>query len=332
MRWPSPHRGQPADPTAVHDDDLLLSAIGRDMPPPAGEPVVDLLSAWRAEIVRTAARSLACDARPAARQGTARRALRQLVLAATAVVVTAGLAAAFNATPESPLWPVTTAFFPEQANVRLAREAIHDARQAAAEGRYGDSRRHLEEASRLVDRLGSGPRIEQLRSEIDALRTALPGAEPPVSGIAPPAADTEPPVPAPSGTARPGPVPASPAPAPADPAPPAGPLLPSPVPSSPVPASPAPATPVAPGPARPAPTTGPRPVPRPGTAHASPPGTAARPDTAARPGPGRERTGRGRLPGPPPVQRAAPAVPPPPADPDPDPDPDPGQATAPGRE
>src|SRR5215211_2027836 len=164
MKWPSSHRGQPADPAAVHDDDLLLTAIGQGMPPPAGEPVADLLSAWRAEIIRATARSLAYDARPAVRRGTARRALRQLAVAATAVVVTAGLVAAtFNATPQSPLWPVTTTFFPQQANIRLAREAIHDARQAAAEGRYGDSQHHLEEAAGLVDRLGSDPLIEQLR-------------------------------------------------------------------------------------------------------------------------------------------------------------------------
>ncbi|HZN19791.1 MAG TPA: hypothetical protein VFB84_16645 [Micromonosporaceae bacterium] len=72
--------------------------------------MADLLSAWRAEIIQAAARSRAYDARPAARQGTARRALRQLAMAAAAVAVTAGLVAGTcTATPESPLWPVTTA-------------------------------------------------------------------------------------------------------------------------------------------------------------------------------------------------------------------------------
>ncbi|HET8662077.1 MAG TPA: hypothetical protein VFM55_24220 [Micromonosporaceae bacterium] len=248
MKWPSPHRGQPADPAAVHDDDLLLTALGQGLPPPAGEPVADLLSTWRAEIIRAAARSLAGEAGPTARRGTARWALRQLVVAATAVVVAAGLAtAAFNASPESPLWPVTTAFFPQRANIQLAQEAIHDARQAAAEGRYDDSQRHLEEAAGLVDRLGSDPRIEQLRSEIDAVRTAIPDAGPSVSGTGP--AD---------GTG-----------------PPAGAL-----PANPAPVVPAPAVPASPGRAGPEPATGPGAIPLPGTARASPPGRAAPPQAA----------------------------------------------------
>ncbi|HET8643384.1 MAG TPA: hypothetical protein VFM37_15715 [Pseudonocardiaceae bacterium] len=266
----SPHWEQPADSAAVHADDLLLGAIGRGAPTPASEPVVDLLSAWRAEITQAADRSLARDSPIPIPRGAAhptQRSPRPLLLTSAAVAVIALLClATLNATPQSPLWPITTAVFPQRADARLAQEAIHHARQAAAEGRYADSQRHLDRATDLLDRLGSDPRIEQLRSEIDAIRTAILDADPPASSAEPPVpapseppvpapseppvpAPSEPPVPAPSGTARPSPA------RPANPAPPTAP------PSSIAPLSPvAPAQPEAPAPATSVPAESPAPT------------------------------------------------------------------------
>ncbi|HEX5598611.1 MAG TPA: hypothetical protein VFX61_21715 [Micromonosporaceae bacterium] len=202
------------DVVTVTRDELLLSALGRGDPPPAGDTVGVLLAAWRAELntdlptddplpsgapgeanpvpLRSAAPS--AENPPAAvapvapvaqgrRLGTGRR-TRFLVAAAVAgLAFTAGLAtAAANAGPESPLWPITQLVYEERADSLLAQrdaeEALDRARTAAAEGRYTEAVRLLDEAAVLIDRILDPSVAHQLRGELAALRGLLPGAAP----------------------------------------------------------------------------------------------------------------------------------------------------------
>jgi hypothetical protein len=98
--------------------------------------------------------------------------------------------ATLHATPDSPLWPVTTTVFPERANLFLAQQSIRDARQAAAEGRYTDSYRHLDRAMALIDQLGAHPQGPQLRAEVNAIKLTLPATFQPAAPAPAPAPAT----------------------------------------------------------------------------------------------------------------------------------------------
>jgi hypothetical protein len=176
----------PVDPAALRHDELLIEAISRGELVHPDEAIATLLSAWQVEVTQAAARTrppgLPCltPVSPRGRRRPAvppRTQVRAGWLAAAAVTVTAGLGlATLNATPDSPLWPVTKTVFPERAGLVLAQQAIQDARRAAAEGRYGETRRHLERATMLLNDLEADRLTGQLRSEISTIRASLPGS------------------------------------------------------------------------------------------------------------------------------------------------------------
>lgn len=179
---PAPRRPSPAEQlTAVERDEILVDALASGQPAPAGEPVADLLSAWRTEVTAAAQRALdhgtPLPARPVPIRTSPGLPRRPILIAAAAVALSGGFGlVTLNAPPASPLWPVTQTVFPRRAALRLARQAIDDAREAAAQGRYADARRHLEQAETLIQRLGDDPLSDELRAEVDMVRRTLPEA------------------------------------------------------------------------------------------------------------------------------------------------------------
>lgn len=177
--------------SAIERDEQLLDALGSGQPTTDGEPVTDLLAAWHEDVARAAERASARRRPPAGTTGgrAPRISGRRAALAAAAALTMAGTVGltTFNATPQSPLWSLAEAVFPERARLVLAEQAIRDARSAAAEGRHRDAQRRLDEATRLLSGLPDEPRLQQLRGEIDTIRNTMP-AEPPT--VAPPTAST----------------------------------------------------------------------------------------------------------------------------------------------
>ncbi|MGY0234718.1 anti-sigma-D factor RsdA [Longispora urticae] len=239
--------------------DALLDALGRGGPVPAGDPLVDALAAWRADVTAdedpslraggsfglTANSSLDPDAAirldDSVRDGAARldlvavesgdrartggsvesgdlgrsggagrpagpgkpagpggiggspgvavvrggRSRRRLVLAAAAVVVLAaggsGVAAAGNARPGSPLWPVTRVVYADRAASTLAEtraeESLNLATQALETGRPEDAQKYLAEAERWLDKVTSDQAGRRLRQRTEDLRGVAGGVE-----------------------------------------------------------------------------------------------------------------------------------------------------------
>jgi hypothetical protein len=200
-----PHAQQPVDITTLTRDEALLDALGRGDPPPADDEVAVMLAAWRADLaadlpavpaVRPAAVSDA-PTEPAvpARPGRRRRVLvRMAGTVAAALVGIAGAVtlAASNAAPGSPLWPITKVVYEERAESRAAaheaERTIAQAREAAAESRYSDAARLLDEATTLVGRVRDERLAQRLLAEIEALRGLLPGLIGSVTPSAPPGA------------------------------------------------------------------------------------------------------------------------------------------------
>ena len=144
---------------------------------------------------------------PGRRHGTAWRPRRLRVAVAAAVV--AALAggtsvAAANATPGSPLWPLTQVVNPDRADQLGAESALAQARQAIAQGRRADARRLLDQAATMISRVRDPRAAARLRAELDELRALLAAVPAPPGTAADPtptgAAATTPPTPAPGGT------------------------------------------------------------------------------------------------------------------------------------
>ncbi|OLB74267.1 MAG: hypothetical protein AUI14_24055 [Actinobacteria bacterium 13_2_20CM_2_71_6] len=215
------------DLVAIAADDRLLDALGRGEPPPDGDGAALLLATWRAELAGDGDAPVDADdtipivtaLRPGAtadpdradeRDGTdelaakrrTRQGVRRLVrpaVAAAAVLVLLGggvAVAAANATPDSPLWPVTGVVNPQRANDLTADRVIAQARQAIADGRYADAQRLLDEAAGLVARIQDPQRAQRLRAELANLREAISTTGPARNG-----ASTATPTPTPA-TAR----------------------------------------------------------------------------------------------------------------------------------
>jgi hypothetical protein len=209
----------------IRADDLLLDALGRGEPGPDDDEVAAMLAAWRADLadelpsVRAAAPAAAASATAAAIDEQtvpisvvrARRRLgrpRALAVAASLTLIAAlggVFVAALDATPGSPLWPISQILNPDRADVLAAREAIGKVRVAIAQHRYGDATRLITQAQALVDKVHAATDRQRLQADLDALVREL-AAKVSGSGITPsgPASATPTPTPAPTQAPAPG--------------------------------------------------------------------------------------------------------------------------------
>jgi hypothetical protein len=162
-------------------DDALLDALGRGEPAPGGDEMANLLQAWRADLdqeldagqplvgeLLEASTNRPIELRPR------RRHSKLLTGIAAAILVFGGLAAgASQAGPDSPLWPITKAMYPEQADTRSAERAISRARAAIAADQFGEASHQLDIAAALVGRLHNGEDKTRLTDQINELRALI---------------------------------------------------------------------------------------------------------------------------------------------------------------
>jgi hypothetical protein len=177
-------------------DDALLDALGRGEPAPDGDELAGLLQAWRADLdheldarqplvgeLLDAATNRPIELRPH------RRHSKLLTGIAAAILVFGGLAAgASQAGPDSPLWPITKAMYPEQADTRSAERAISNARAAIEADQFDEAGHQLDIASGYVGQLHNGDDKKRLTGQIDELRALIAAHTVP----APPAPGTGP--------------------------------------------------------------------------------------------------------------------------------------------
>ncbi|HKT03910.1 MAG TPA: hypothetical protein VJT31_30635, partial [Rugosimonospora sp.] len=190
------------DLDVIRGDDLLLDSLGRGEAAPSDDEVAVMLAVWRADL---ADEFDDVTLRPAALDGgdsatvplplpgsgggdppTApvlplrkRRLGRPRIAVAAALILVAFLGglsvAAMNATPGSPLWPISQLLNPDRADVLAAENAIDQARQAVAQHRYADASRLVDRAQTLVDKVRSAPDRQRLQAELNTVLAALAG-------------------------------------------------------------------------------------------------------------------------------------------------------------
>jgi hypothetical protein len=207
----------------IRADDLLLDALGRGEPGPDDDEVAAMLAAWRADLadelpaVRAAApaeveaeEAVAADdvTVPVSLVRRPRRLSRpRLIAVAATVTLIAALGgvyvAALNATPGSPLWPISQLINPGRADVLAAQDAIDKVRVAIAEQRYGDATRLIPPAQALIDKVDDLTARQRLQGELDALVRDL-AAKVAGSGATPSPAPSSSPTPAPTQAPGPG--------------------------------------------------------------------------------------------------------------------------------
>ncbi|WP_426511336.1 hypothetical protein ACPPVO_12350 [Dactylosporangium sp. McL0621] len=116
---------------------------------------------------------------------------RTFAAVAAALVILAGLAVgAERSGPNGPLWPLTQVLYPEQAHARAAEQAIAEAADAIAAGRYDDARRLLDTAANEAAQVDNPGTRQRLLDRIADLRSQLP---PPAPAAATPSATSAPP-------------------------------------------------------------------------------------------------------------------------------------------
>ncbi|GII25431.1 hypothetical protein [Planosporangium mesophilum] len=174
-----------------------------------------------------------------------------LLVAGTGIVIGAG-----HATPGSPLWPITRAMYPEQADAADTEHTLALARLAASDGRYDEARRLLKRAETLLGRVDDPSRARRLREEMATVTGMLPQG----AAVSTPSATS---TPDPAGPADPSPTAPAEAPVPRSTTVPPGPKRPGGPPGPGVPI-PIPTVTVTPSPPHvPSPTTQPSPDPDP---------------------------------------------------------------------
>ena len=96
----------------------------------------------------------------------------RIALAVVAVALVAGgaAAAASNATPGSPLWPVSQLLYPQRADRVGAQDALAQARTAAREGRLADARHLLDQAQALISKVADPTERARLEEELEQVR------------------------------------------------------------------------------------------------------------------------------------------------------------------
>lgn len=180
---------------AIGRDDELLDALGRGELVEDHGDIAELLAAWRADLadepprpatVRLAYPAVDIDTgataapgrrRPTRRFAPASRRTRLAVAAAVAAAVIGGLAlASANATPGSPLWPISKVMNPQRADRLDAENALTQARRAIDERHLAQARTALDQAAELISRVRDPRQAAQLRTELDQLRQLLAAA------------------------------------------------------------------------------------------------------------------------------------------------------------
>lgn len=204
-------------------DDLLLTALGRGEPAPAGDDLAVLLAAWHADVAEDAPalRPAAPDpaVTPPETPGATvtplpsrrRRAVRLAAAAVALLALAGGLGVGSRtAEPGSPLWSLTRVLYPQQAEVRDVETLIGQARAALAAGRLDEARQRAGRAGRELADVTDPAAVARLRAELDALAGDLAAAAAPPPAPRPsaatPAAPSVSPTTAPS-DARPAPSP-----------------------------------------------------------------------------------------------------------------------------
>jgi hypothetical protein len=159
-----------------HDDvsDGAETALRPAVPPAPADPEAD-----RADGDRPHAPTLHARRRPGRWRPN-----RLLVAASVAALATAGLGGvalgAAGAGPGSPLWPVTRAVYPDQADSRMhqaaAQRDLDDAQQAVAAGNTADARRYLDDAGHHLAQVKPSAEATRLRERADRMRQNLDAA------------------------------------------------------------------------------------------------------------------------------------------------------------
>ncbi|MEV4656884.1 anti-sigma-D factor RsdA [Micromonospora sp. NPDC049301] len=195
MSEPRPDGGEDMDLAAIHRDDLLLDALGRDEQEADADGLTAMLAAWRADLTTdepatvvdgpvhvvpppsaSRARTLRAGA-PAAPvpgptrwQPSARRALGMAAAVLAVLMLATGLGvASHDAGPTSPLWSLTKVLHPERAEVLGVEHTTARARAAVAEGRYDEARELIDQAQRDLGRVTDPADAARLRADIDAV-------------------------------------------------------------------------------------------------------------------------------------------------------------------
>jgi hypothetical protein len=179
--------GRPMDIATLHEDDLLLDRLARGEEPDDGDAVLSTLARWRAtlpgddpadpvddDVLAAALAAL----RPPRR--ISRVARRSAVLSVAAALAFGTVAAAEQAGPDSPLWPLAQLMFHDRAEARAAVDAAVDSLSAARAsiegGRYDQASRLLDDAAAAVERIGAGADADRLNGDIAVLRARIPAA------------------------------------------------------------------------------------------------------------------------------------------------------------
>ncbi|MEV0428588.1 anti-sigma-D factor RsdA [Micromonospora sp. NPDC050495] len=187
-------------------DDLLLDALGRGEPAPAGDDLAAMLAAWHADVadeappLRPAAPDAEADPADAETDPAesldatvtplpARRPRRAVRLAAAGVALLAlagGLGVASrSAEPGGPLWSLTKVLYPQRAEVRDVEALIAQARAAWDAGRLDEARDLIDRAGRELADVTDPATAARLRAELDALARDLAAASAPPPAPAP---------------------------------------------------------------------------------------------------------------------------------------------------
>ncbi|HEX6686028.1 MAG TPA: hypothetical protein VF062_24840 [Candidatus Limnocylindrales bacterium] len=158
------------DEATLARDDALLDALGRGGTTPGDDPLALALSLWREELSPTAV--------PKRAKAKRRKLTWGLIAAALAASLGAGatVAAASNARPDSPLWPITQRIFTEHASIASADAAkvkMADARAAVTEQRPAEAQRLVKEAETLIANVTSLLERDALIAELERVKTLL---------------------------------------------------------------------------------------------------------------------------------------------------------------
>ncbi len=145
------------------------------------EPLLELLDEWRAELsARPLPATLVLPAPvpsvPSMREVPRSRTLRPMLAVAAAigaVVIGSATISAPDADPNSLLWPVTQALWPDRAasveSARAVRSALADARAALDAGRPGDAQDALRRASDALAQVPAGDEHDGMWQQVVAL-------------------------------------------------------------------------------------------------------------------------------------------------------------------
>lgn len=213
------------DLSALNRDEALLSALGRgDRPVGAdSDEVTDLLYQWRADLVLHSDEVAAdvpayLDDGPSELTRAARifgRAGRRVVVAAAIAVIgvgsIGGVAAATDAAPGSPFWPIARWVNTERArSVQAAEDArgsLANAADSIVDDRTEDATRWLNRADSAIQMVMPEDGAAELRQRSNQLRARLslplqpiptPMTTPPPPGSVPPGATSSTPKPSPT--------------------------------------------------------------------------------------------------------------------------------------